>query len=136
MDRTYHLMPPTLSDQDSLRPVVQRTKQQQRDRSLNAELVTHITSLRHLRSLELSGHARFYFDPRMIGRMESLQDLRFMMPDQTIKDSLLTIVEALSQRKRGGLRGLGLICRVGCAVSHIRLHRDVQLMISVFSPDR
>jgi hypothetical protein len=112
MDRTY-LIPTTLRDQDPLRPVVQHTKEQQRDRSLNAELVNHITSLRQLRSLELSGHARFYFDPRIIGRMESLQDLRFMMPDQTIKDSLLIIVEALSQRKRGGLRGLGLICRVG-----------------------
>ena len=48
-----------------------------------------------------------------------LDDLRVMMPDSLFRDKLRGLLRTLSERKRGGLRGLGIIARVSC---HGRCH--------------
>lgn len=71
-----------------------------------------ISQLPHLASLELSGHSYRYYDPRLLGKMPALQDLRIMMPDALCKDTLLPVIRELDKRPGGGLRGLGIIHRV------------------------
>jgi hypothetical protein len=44
--------------------------------------------------------------------MASLVDLRIMMPDGQLRDALIKVVKDLDDRPTGGLRGLGIICRV------------------------
>ncbi|WVR08647.1 hypothetical protein IAU60_005704 [Kwoniella sp. DSM 27419] len=82
-----------------------------RDRSLNPAFFENITGLRHLRSLEISGHSYRYYDPSLIGVMPALTDLRIMMPDMNLKSKVAHITRDLSARPNGGLRGLGIICQ-------------------------
>jgi hypothetical protein len=84
----------------------------QRDRSLTPELVEVIADHPKLRSLEISGHSYRQFIPTSLGRSTSLEELRVMMPDTNLRDRLVGIIKDLSQREQGGLRSLGLICRV------------------------
>lgn len=35
-----------------------------------------------------------------------------MMPDQAVRDHLFAVARELDERPQGGLRGLGMICRV------------------------
>lgn len=86
----------------------------QRDKSLHPALVEEISRLTHLRTLEISGHAYRYYDPKLLASLPKLSDVRFMMPDTTVRDSLLHIAKELDARPGGGLRGLSLICRVSC----------------------
>jgi hypothetical protein len=65
-----------------------------------------------LRSLEISGHSYRYYDPKSIGRSPNLEELRVMMPDTNFKNCLLGIVKELDERDQGGLKDLGIICRV------------------------
>jgi hypothetical protein len=69
-------------------------------------------ALPHLRSFEVSGHSYRYYDPKMLGDMPALEDLRVMMPDSLFKDALLSVIRRLAARQGGGLRGLGIIHRV------------------------
>jgi hypothetical protein len=85
----------------------------QRDRSLNPELFQVIANLPKLRILELSGHSHRYYNASLLGGMQALEDLRIMMPDSELRDSLVKVVKSLGERKQGGLRGLALICLVG-----------------------
>jgi len=85
---------------------------EQRDRALTPELVEVISTHPKLRSLEISGHSNRYYDPKLIGRSPNLEELRVMMPDPNFKDSLLGVLRDLSERSQGGLKSLGLICRV------------------------
>lgn len=85
----------------------------QRDTSLTPELVEVIRSHQKLRSLEISGHSNRYYDPKLLGTSPNLEDLRVMMPDPKFKDTLLGVLENLDGRDQGGLKSLGLICRVG-----------------------
>ena len=71
-----------------------------------------VTSLPKLQSFEVSGHSYRYYDPKMLGDMPALQDLRVMMPDALLKDALLPVIRKLDSRPGGGLRGLGIIHRV------------------------
>ncbi|WRT70742.1 uncharacterized protein IL334_007741 [Kwoniella shivajii] len=82
-----------------------------RDRSLNPSLLERIADLSHIRSLELSGHSYRYYDPALIGTMPALDDLRIMMPDPNLKSKLVDVIKSLSERKIGGLKGLGIICQ-------------------------
>lgn len=84
----------------------------QRDKSLTPELVDTLMTLPRLRSLEISGHSYRYYDPTLIGRFPALEDLRIMMPDSLWGENLVKVVRELDKRESGGLRGLGLICRV------------------------
>ena len=84
----------------------------QRDKSLQPTLVERISVLPQLSSLEISGHSYRYYDPRLLGQLESLEDLRIMMPDSTLRDALVDIVQTLDSRPSGGLKGLGIVCRV------------------------
>ncbi|ORX40973.1 hypothetical protein BD324DRAFT_612737 [Kockovaella imperatae] len=83
-----------------------------RDRSLNNPLVDNIANLRHLRTLEISGHSRRYYDPRVLSRLPALEELRVMMPDATFRDSLLGLVKSFDARSNGGLRGLAVVAKV------------------------
>lgn len=83
-----------------------------RDKSLNPTLVERIASLQHLRSLELSGHSYRYYNPKLLGHLPALDDLRVMMPDSNFKTALVDIIQELDRRPVGGLRGLALVCRV------------------------
>jgi len=85
---------------------------EQRDKSLTPELVEVISTHPQLKSLEISGHSNRYYDPKLIGRSPNLEELRVMMPDPNLKDSLLGVLRDLSERSQGGLKSLGLICRV------------------------
>jgi hypothetical protein len=85
---------------------------EQRDRALTPELVEVISTHPRLKSLEISGHSNRYYDPKLIGRSPNLEELRVMMPDPNLKDSLLGVFQALDAREQGGMRSLGLICRV------------------------
>lgn len=85
---------------------------EQRDKSLTPELVEVIFTHPGLKSLEISGHSNRYYDPKLIGRSPNLEELRVMMPDPNLKDSLLGVLRDLSERSQGGLKSLGLICRV------------------------
>lgn len=80
-----------------------------RDKSLTPKLVETIVDLDHLRSLEVSGHSRRYYEPRSLGGLPKLEDLRVMMPDPHFRDGLLPLVKDLEARTMGGLRGLGII---------------------------
>lgn len=82
-------------------------------------MVETISSMQRLRSLEISGHSERYYDPSALGRLPMLDDLRVMMPDSLFRDKLRGLLRTLSERKRGGLRGLGIIARVSC---HGRCH--------------
>lgn len=93
-----------------------------RDKSLTPALVERISQLKHLRTLEISGHAERYYDPGLIGGMESLEELRIMMPDALWRDKLPGVARRLGERESGGLRGLALVCRV-CQHCH-RLLQD------------
>ena len=84
----------------------------QRDRSLKPDLVERICDLTHLRSLEISGHSHRYYDPKLLGRLPALEDLRVMMPDSNFRDALVGILKALDGRPRRGLQGLAIVCRV------------------------
>jgi hypothetical protein len=88
----------------------------QRDRSLNPILLTHITRLPNLKTLEISGHSQRYYDPALIGTMPALEDLRVMMPDSTFSEAIVGIVKALNDRPIGGLRGLAIIAKVSRVV--------------------
>lgn len=77
-----------------------------------------VAHLPRLRSLEISGHSYRYYDPRIIGTMACLEDLRIMMPDALLKEMLLPIIRQLDKRPGGGLRGLGIIHRVGAILRH------------------
>lgn len=48
----------------------------------------------------------------LIGQFPALEDLRIMMPDSLWGENLVNVVRELDKRELGGLRGLGLICRV------------------------
>lgn len=48
----------------------------------------------------------------LIGRFPALEDLRIMMPDSLWGESLVKVVCELDKRDQGGLKGLGLVCRV------------------------
>jgi len=85
---------------------------EQRDKSLTPELVEVISTHPRLKSLEISGHSNRYYNPKLIGRSPNLEELRVMMPDPNLKDSLLGVLKDLSERSQGGLKSLGLICRV------------------------
>lgn len=72
-----------------------------------------MSELSSLRSLEISGHSYRYYDAKLLGSMPHLEDLRVMMPDSAFRDVLVDVVKRLDARPAGGLRGLGIICRVG-----------------------
>ena len=71
-----------------------------------------VCGLTNLRSLEISGHSYRYYDPKVLGTMPALQDLRIMMPDSSLKDAILPVLRELDKRAQGGLRGLAIIHRV------------------------
>jgi len=75
-------------------------------------MVETISTMQRLRSLEISGHSERYYDPSALGKLPLLDDLRVMMPDSLFRDKLRGLLRTLSERKRGGLRGLGIIARV------------------------
>lgn len=81
-------------------------------------MVEAISFLPKLRTLEISGHSERYFDPTLLGRLPALEDLRVMMPDQKFVNALPGIVKSLAETNRGGLKGLGIICRV-CLDIHL-----------------
>ena len=87
----------------------------QRDKSLTPKLVETIINLEHLRSLEVSGHSRRYYEPQSLGALPKLEDLRVMMPDPNFRDGLLPLAKELDARPTGGLRGLGIIHLVSCS---------------------
>jgi hypothetical protein len=95
-----------------LPPTQRRDPDKQRDKSLTPELVEVISFHPKLKSLEISGHSNRYYDPKSIGRSPNLEELRVMMPDTTWKDCLVGILKNLDERSQGGLRSLGIICRV------------------------
>jgi hypothetical protein len=72
-----------------------------------------MSELSSLRSLEISGHSYRYYDAKLLGSMPHLEDLRVMMPDSAFRGVLVDVVKRLDERPKGGLRGLGIICRVG-----------------------
>lgn len=79
---------------------------------MTPELVDTLSTLPRLKSLEISGHSYRYYDPTLVGRFPALEDLRIMMPDSLWGDNLVKVVRKLAGRESGGLKGLGLICRV------------------------
>ncbi|KAK8850569.1 hypothetical protein IAR55_004487 [Kwoniella newhampshirensis] len=87
-----------------------------RDRSINPALLEKISDLDHLRSLEITGHSYRYYDAALFGCMPALEDLRIMMPDPNLKSKLVGVVSALGQRKRGGLKSLGIICQTSSLI--------------------
>jgi hypothetical protein len=89
----------------------------QRDKSLTPELVETIADHPKLRSLEISGHSYRYYDPASLGRSTSLEELRVMMPDTNLRDRLVGIIKELHKREKGGLKSLGVICRVSSSTS-------------------
>lgn len=96
----------------------------QRDRSLKPALFERLCDLTHLRSIELSGHAHQYYDPRLLGQVKSLEDLRVLLPDSNFADAMVGIIKALDSRRCGGLIGLGIICSVSggmCQVEQLGL---------------
>jgi hypothetical protein len=93
--------------------LVANTPGPQRDKSLTPALVERMSELPGLRSLEISGHSYRYYDAKLLGSMPHLEDLRVMMPDSAFRDVLVDVVKRLDARRTGGLRGLGIICRVG-----------------------
>lgn len=84
----------------------------QRDKSLKPQLVERISTLTHLRTLEISGHSERYYDPNLLGRLPDLEDLRIMMPDANFAEALVGILQTLDAKPMGGLRGLAIVCRV------------------------
>jgi hypothetical protein len=92
--------------------IISEGANEKRDRALTPELVEVISTHPRLKSLEISGHSNRYYDPKLIGRSPNLEELRVMMPDPNLKDSLLGVLRDLSERSQGGLKSLGLICRV------------------------
>jgi hypothetical protein len=99
-------------DRKSPYPYILGRADEKRDRALTPELVEVISIHPRLKSLEISGHSNRYYDPKLIGRSPNLEELRVMMPDPNLKDSLLGVLRDLSERSQGGLKSLGLICRV------------------------
>jgi hypothetical protein len=79
---------------------------------LTSELVEILSDHPKLRSLEISGHSYRYYDPQSLGRSSTLEELRVMMPDTNLKDGLIGVLKELAKRPQGGLRSLGIICRV------------------------
>lgn len=95
-----------------------------RDKSLTPELVQQISRHKRLRSLEIAGHAEHSYDPALIGHMDSLEELRVMMPDALWRHTLPEVAKRLADRDCGGLRALALICRV--RVAREMLGREIQ----------
>ena len=92
--------------------VMTRAHPLQRDRSLNGLLVERITELQHLRTLEISGHSRRYYDPRLLGKVPRLEELRILMPDSTFRDALVDLIKAFDARPQGGLTGFAVVAKV------------------------
>lgn len=74
-----------------------------------------LSSSCHLRTLEISGHSRWYYDANLIGQMTALEDLRVMLPDRHFRYALKDVLRRLANRPQGGLKGLGIIARVSWA---------------------
>jgi hypothetical protein len=70
-----------------------------------------ILTLKHLRAVEIAGGSRWRYRPKLLAQLESLEELRVIMPDIEFCDALASNLETWAEREQGGLRALSIISR-------------------------
>jgi hypothetical protein len=73
-----------------------------------------IASLQHVTKLEINGNSKWAYDPVLLNNLERLQELRIILPDRKVAESLKTLLQLRSACSTGdtaatGKRGLQVL---------------------------